>query len=219
MKRFALPSDSTSYAIAGSSSPDATASGKATDGKLALPTRFVALLFDDSHLDVGDLGRAKIAALKFIDTSVKPSERLAIFNISGRSQVDFTDDHEKIRAAIKTLIPNPVGAYDPKNEHDCLQITYYQADLIQNKNDQQAARGRECRCAGVFCRSAERANASRRGGIAGGQHGTDGAASGRRQHAICGAAVGGSGAARRGAAGAAQHCADFAGISDVHLRI
>jgi VWFA-related protein len=135
-----LPPDSTSYAISGSA-PDAPASaaGGANSGsKLALPTRFVALLFDDSHLDVGDLSRAKIAALKFIDTQVKPSERLAIFNISGRSQVDFTDDHEKIRAAIKILIPNPVGAYDPKNEHDCLQITYYQADLIQNKNDQQA---------------------------------------------------------------------------------
>ncbi len=89
-------------------------------------------------LDVGDLSRAKIAALKFIDTSVKPSERLAIFNISGRAQVDFTDDHEKIREAIKRMIPTPVSAYDPKNEHDCLQITYYQADLIQNKNDQQA---------------------------------------------------------------------------------
>ncbi len=133
-----LPPDSTSYAISGSASADAAASGKATDDKLALPTRFVALLFDDSHLDVGDLSRAKIAALKFIDTQVKPSERLAIFNISGRFQVDFTDDHEKIRQAIKTLIPNPVGAYDPKTEHDCLQITYYQADLIQNKNDQQA---------------------------------------------------------------------------------
>ncbi len=132
-----LPPDATAYAITGAA-PDAAAPGKATDGKLALPTRFVALLFDDSHLDVGDLNRAKIAALKFIDTQVKPSERLAIFNISGRFQVDFTDDHEKIRAAIKTLIPNPVGAYDPKNDHDCLQITYYQADLIQNKNDQQA---------------------------------------------------------------------------------
>jgi len=52
--------------------------------------------------------------------------------------VDFTDDHEKIRDAIKRLIPTPVGAYDPKNEYDCLQITYYQADLIQNKHDQQA---------------------------------------------------------------------------------
>jgi VWFA-related protein len=136
-----LPPDSTSYAIT-NASPD-TEAGKAAHsagvgGKLALPTRFVALLFDDSHLDVGDLSRAKVAALKFIDTSVKPSERLAIFNISGRAQVDFTDDHDKIRDAIKRLIPTPVGAYDPKNEHDCLRITYYQADLIQNKNDQQA---------------------------------------------------------------------------------
>jgi VWFA-related protein len=136
-----LPPDSTSYAIT-NASPDAkagkAAGGAGVGGKLALPTRFVALLFDDSHLDVGDLSRAKVAALKFIDTSVKPSERLAIFNISGRAQVDFTDDHDKIRDAIKRLIPTPVGAYDPKNEHDCLQITYYQADLIQNKNDQQA---------------------------------------------------------------------------------
>jgi VWFA-related protein len=136
-----LPPDSTSYAIT-NASPDAkagkAAGGAGVGGKLALPTRFVALLFDDSHLDVGDLSRAKVAALKFIDTSVKPSERLAIFNISGRAQVDFTDDHDKIRDAIKRLIPTPVGAYDPKNEHDCLLITYYQADLIQNKNDQQA---------------------------------------------------------------------------------
>ena len=135
-----LPPDSTSYSISGSA-PEAAAAGKAAGGanagsKVALPTRFVALLFDDSHLDVGDLSRAKIAALKFIDTSVKPSERLAIFNISGRSQVDFTDDHDKIRDAIKRLIPNPVG--DPATQHDCLQITYYQADLIWNRHDQQA---------------------------------------------------------------------------------
>jgi VWFA-related protein len=133
-----LPPDATSYSISDSSG-DAAGKTAGTDaGKLALPTRFVALLFDDSHLDVGDLSRAKIAALKFIDTSVKPSERLAIFNISGRFQVDFTDDHAKIREAINSMIPTPVGAYDPATQHDCLQITYYQADLIQNKNDQQA---------------------------------------------------------------------------------
>jgi VWFA-related protein len=112
--------------------------GTSTSGKLALPTRFVAMLFDDSHLDVSDLTRAKVAALKFIDTSVGPSERLALLTISGRSQVDFTDDLAKIRDTLKTMIPNPVGAYDPVTQHDCLQITYYQADLIQNKNDQQA---------------------------------------------------------------------------------
>jgi VWFA-related protein len=132
-----LPPDASSYAIS-STDPVAKAASGADPGKLALPTRFVALLFDDSHLDVGDLSRAKVAALKFIDTSVKPSERLAIFNISGRSQVDFTDDHTKVREAITSMIPTPVGAFDPTTQHGCLQITYYQADLIQNKNDPQA---------------------------------------------------------------------------------
>ncbi len=135
-----LPPDSGSYAISDSAPEAGAKAGGNADasGKLAMPTRFVALLFDDSHLDIGDLMRSKIAALKFIDTSVKPSERLAIFNISGRSQVDFTDDHAKIREAINRMIPTPVGAYDPATQHDCLQITYYQADLIQNKNDPQA---------------------------------------------------------------------------------
>jgi VWFA-related protein len=134
-----LPPDASSYALSDSSADAAGQAAGGTDaGKLALPTRFVALLFDDSHLNVGDLSRAKVAALKFIDASVKPSERLAIFNISGRTQVDFTDDHAKIRAAINAMIPTPVGAYDPATQHDCLQITYYQADLIQNKNDSQA---------------------------------------------------------------------------------
>ena len=58
--------------------------------------------------------------------------------MSGRNQVDFTDDHAKIRDAITHMIPTPAGAYDPTTEHDCLQISYYQADLIQNKNDSQA---------------------------------------------------------------------------------
>jgi|SRR5271156_342402 len=82
-----LPPDSTSHPIT-SSTTDATANaagGANAGGKLALPTRFIALLFDDSHLDVGDLNRAKIAALKFIDVSVKPSERLAIFNFRPRA--------------------------------------------------------------------------------------------------------------------------------------
>jgi VWFA-related protein len=104
-----------------------------------MPSRFVALLFDDAHLDIGDLSQSKVAALRFIETSVKPNQRLAVYTVSGHHEVDFTDDQAKIRAAISGLIANPVGAYDPATQHDCLQITYYQADLIQNKNDQQAA--------------------------------------------------------------------------------
>jgi VWFA-related protein len=136
---ISLPADSTAYAISDSADGTSGKPGPAPPGALAMPSRFVALLFDDAHLDIGDLSQSKVAALRFIETSVKPNQRLAVYTVSGHHEVDFTDDQAKIRAAISGLIANPVGAYDPATQHDCLQITYYQADLIQNKNDQQAA--------------------------------------------------------------------------------
>jgi VWFA-related protein len=132
---IALPPDPTSYSLTDSAAGGA---GKSGPGSLTMPSRFVALLFDDAHLDVGDLTRSKLAALRFIDSSVKPNQRLAVFTVSGHNQVDFTDDHAKIRDAITHMIAMPVGAYDPRSQQDCPQITYYQADLIQNKNDSQA---------------------------------------------------------------------------------
>ena len=133
-----LPTDSTSSVT--ESAPDASAKPVAAPpGALTMPTRFVALLLDDVHLDVGDLARTRTAALRFIDASVKPNERLAIYTISGQHQVDFTDDRSAIRASITALMAIPVGAYDPKTQQDCLQMSYYEADLIENKGDQQAA--------------------------------------------------------------------------------
>ncbi len=136
---IALPPDSTSFSASDSAAAASGKPGATPSGSLTLPTRFVALLFDDVHLDVGDLSRTKIAALRFIESSIKPSERLAIYTISGQHQVDFTDDLAAIRTSITLLIPNPLGAYDPSSQGDCLQISYYQADLIENKGDQQAA--------------------------------------------------------------------------------
>ena len=133
-----LPTDSASYSISGSAAEPAGKSVPPPAGALQMPSRFVALLFDDAHLDVGDLSRSKVAGLRFIEASVKPNQRLAVYTVSGHNEVDFTDDHAKIRDAIAHLIASPVGAYDPATQHDCLQITYYQADLIQNKNDPQA---------------------------------------------------------------------------------
>jgi VWFA-related protein len=133
-----MPPDPTSYSLTDSTAGDTTKPGPAAPGALTMPSRFVALLFDDAHLDVSDLQRSKVAALRFIDSSVKPNQRLAVYTVSGHNQVDFTDDHAKIRDAITHMMASPVGAYDPATQHDCLQITYYQADSIQNKNDQQA---------------------------------------------------------------------------------
>src|SRR5580704_2657385 len=109
-----------------------------TSGNLAMPSRFVALLFDDVHLNLQDLMQVRLAALRFLDTSVEPTERVAIFTTSGQTQVDFTDDRARIREMVKQLLPHFIGGYDPSRTSQCPPMNYYEADLIQNKNDQQA---------------------------------------------------------------------------------
>ena len=103
-----------------------------------LPSRFVALVVDDAHLNVQDLQRMKIAAIHYVNTAVKPNERIALYTVSGQNQVDFTDDHAKIVDQLNVLLPRPVGGYDPSMDHDCLVITYYQADQIENHQEPQA---------------------------------------------------------------------------------
>jgi len=105
---------------------------------LAMPSRFVALLFDDIHLNLQDLMQARLAALRFLDTSVEPTERVALLTTSGQTQVDFTDDRAKIREMVKQLMPHFIGGYDPSGTSQCPPMNYYEADLIQDKNDPQA---------------------------------------------------------------------------------
>jgi VWFA-related protein len=107
-------------------------------GTLALPSRFVALLFDDVHLNLQDLMQTRLAALRYLDASTQPSERVAVFTTSGQTQVDFTDDHAKARAVIMQLMPHFIGGIDPSGTSECPPMNYYEADLIQNENDQQA---------------------------------------------------------------------------------
>jgi VWFA-related protein len=110
----------------------------AAPATLVMPTRFVALLFDDVHLNMQDLVQARLAAMRYLDSSIDPSERVAIFTTSGQTQVEFTDDRAKIRAVAAQLMPHFIGAYDPSDNSQCPKIGYYQADLIINQNDQGA---------------------------------------------------------------------------------
>jgi VWFA-related protein len=121
---------------ASDASPDQLVSP--TSGNLAMPSRFVALLFDDIHLNLQDLMQARLAALRFLDTSVGPTERVALLTTSGQTQVDFTDDRARIREMVKQLLPHFIGGYDPSGTSQCPPMNYYEADLIQDKNDPQA---------------------------------------------------------------------------------
>ena len=102
------------------------------------PSRFVALLFDDVHVALADLVRARIAATHYVDEALQPTDRVAVFTVSGQSQIDFTKDRDKLHSALLGLTPRAVGGTGTTGTGTCPPIDYYEADQIQNKNDQQA---------------------------------------------------------------------------------
>ena len=101
------------------------------------PTGFVALFFDDAHLSIQDLTRARDAAGKYLDTALKPSDRVAVLTVSGFTQLDFTDDRAKLHATLLKLLPHPVSAGDAAS-FDCPPMDFFEADAIRNQNDPQA---------------------------------------------------------------------------------
>jgi VWFA-related protein len=100
-----------------------------------LPQRFVAVMFDDVHMSIQDTGVVRQAAAKLFG-SLAPSDRVGMYSTSGQFQVRFTADHELLAKSLLSIMPHPTtgGA----GLHDCPDISYYQADLIQNKGDSQA---------------------------------------------------------------------------------
>ena len=98
------------------------------------PERFVAYMFDDVHLEFGDLARVREAAERHFAT-LRPTDRAAIFTTSGRTTLDFTDDRNKLHQAVVSLQPHPISH---GFEGDCPRISYYQADLIINRRDPEA---------------------------------------------------------------------------------
>ena len=113
-----------------------TASGEksSTAANAPLPERFVAYLFDDVHMQFGDLAQVRKAAERHFAT-LKPTDRAAIFTTSGVTPLDFTDDRSKLNEALLRLQPRRLAGGIGQ---DCPDISYYQADQIVNKNDPQA---------------------------------------------------------------------------------
>jgi VWFA-related protein len=99
----------------------------------ALPQRFVSVLFDDQHLTMQDALFVRTSAGRFFN-SLAASDRVGMYSTSGQFTQEFTDDHELLRKSLLNIIPHSPTA----GIHDCPDISYYQADLIQNKNDTQA---------------------------------------------------------------------------------
>ena len=102
----------------------------------AMPQRFVSILYDDVHLSMEDAVTARDATTRLFG-ALAPTDRVGIFTTSGQLTQEFTSDRSALTKALNGIIPRSVMGHI-SGVADCPDISYYQADLIQNKNDSQA---------------------------------------------------------------------------------
>lgn len=133
MRAAAPPTDGKVTGSAAEKEPKAEAGASVVNASV-IPKRFVALVFDDSHMRVAD-AMAVHAATEKLFASLAPTDRVAIYSTQGDVQQDFTDDSTILRKTLAGIVPHSSG---DEGRHECPDISYYQADLIENKNDQEA---------------------------------------------------------------------------------
>jgi len=97
-----------------------------------LPERFVALVFDDTHLSLEDATFARSQADHFLD-STGPTDRVGIYTTSGQNTLEFAADKAALHRAILGVVPRPLLGQSLGS--DCPEVTHYMADQIENKRD------------------------------------------------------------------------------------
>src|SRR5437660_1883569 len=129
------PEKRTASAIASTTAPDSSSSADVADGKaVVLPQRFASMVFDDVHLSMADAVFIRDSATRFFG-ALAASDRVSLDTTSGQLSQEFTDDHDKLAKALLGITARSVMSHSAR---DCPDVTYYQADLILNKSEQQA---------------------------------------------------------------------------------
>jgi VWFA-related protein len=124
----------------------------------AIPTRFIAYLIDDMHLEPREFTDAREAARKHMRNSLQPGDRAAVFTTSGKVMLDFTHDLALIDQTLLRITPQPQAS--PVRECSNGTVTYFEADLMLNQNDKEAWDLALALCAGVAPSSGNAASAS-----------------------------------------------------------
>ena len=114
-----------------------SATAEATRPSLSTrPKRFLIYVFDDMGTDFADMAAVRSVAVAHLQNLSK-TDRAALYTVSGRPQVEFTNDGDELAKAAAKLRSSSasVSSNDAKN---CPNINYYLADLIENRSDQRA---------------------------------------------------------------------------------
>src|SRR5262249_12937504 len=100
-----------------------------------LAQRFVAMVFDDVHMSLEDSSFVRKSAERFL-SKIGASDRVAMYTTSGQVSQDFTSDRDLLEKALLGVTPRPRSL--TPDVHACPDVSYYQADLIENKHDTTA---------------------------------------------------------------------------------
>jgi VWFA-related protein len=111
------------------------AAEETSGGKLELPERFVALVFDDIHLSLEDAVLVRTKTKGLIE-AMTPTDRMGIFSTSQELKREFTSDKNALEQTLLGLTPRPkMGKIN--NLTNCPDVTHYMADQALNKNNPQ----------------------------------------------------------------------------------
>jgi len=109
------------------------AEGPPLASEAGIPQRYVAVIFDDVHLQTTDILQVRAGSEKLID-SLRPGDRIGIFSTSGQMTEDFTSDKEALKKKLKSLAPRPIlGKINATST--CPEVTYYMADQYVNQHN------------------------------------------------------------------------------------
>jgi VWFA-related protein len=100
VEKTGAPAGQESKASGDKQAPAAEEKGPA----VVVPERFVAYLFDDVHLNSSDLARVREAAERHMAT-LQPTDRAAVYAMSGEVNLDFTDNQAKLHDALLRVRP------------------------------------------------------------------------------------------------------------------
>jgi VWFA-related protein len=109
--------------------------GNAGPEKITLPERFIALVFDDIHLNLSDATVVRNSARSFIE-SLAPTDRMAIFGTSEQVKQEFTGDKGALERVLPRILPRPkVGQINETT--NCPYVNHYMADQYENRGEQR----------------------------------------------------------------------------------
>jgi VWFA-related protein len=76
--------------------------------------RMLCMYFDLASLSPADLATAQAAAIRFVEKQATSADLVAVMTYSSQLNVlqDFTDDHDKLTALLRTIMPGQVTAPD-----------------------------------------------------------------------------------------------------------